>query len=110
MQPNGQPQYDHEKHVDGVRLIPVTPSGFGCPCHDSQYDTEGNRTSGPAPRALNRYPYSIINQHLTVGAPYAVAYVVGTGATAKIHAAPYAFPGEPVSGIESWLYPIQPPR
>ena len=110
VQPNGQPEYGHEKHLDGVTLIPVTPSGFGCPCHDSQYDTEGNRTSGPAHRALNRYAFSIVDDRLYVGEPFAVAYVTGTGATAKIHATTYAFPGEPVSGLESWLYPIQPPH
>jgi Rieske Fe-S protein len=110
VQPNGQPLYTQETHLNDVTLIPVNPSGFGCPCHDSQYDTEGNRRSGPAPRALNRYSYSIVDGHLVVGAPFSVAYVVGTGARAKIHTATYAFPGEPVSGLESWLYPIQPPR
>ena len=31
-----------------VRLIPTQPAGFGCPCHGGAYDTEGNRTAGPA--------------------------------------------------------------
>jgi hypothetical protein len=93
-----------------VTLIPVMPSGFGCPCHDSQYDNEGNRTSGPAPRALDRYSYSIVNGHLLVGSPFSVAFVVGTGAQAEIHETGFAFPGEPVTGLESWLYPLQPPH
>jgi Rieske Fe-S protein len=91
-------------------LIPTQPSGFGCPCHDSQYDNEGNRTSGPAVRALDRYSFSIVHDHLLVGAPYSVAYVVGTGAEAEIHETTFAFAGEHVNGIESWLYPIQPPH
>ena len=34
-------------------------SGFGCPCHGGQYDTEGNRIAGPPVRALDRYGFSI---------------------------------------------------
>ena len=34
----------------------------------------------------------------------------GTGANAQIHEATYHFPGEQVSGLESWMYPIQPPH
>ena len=44
------------------------------------------------------------------GKPFSVAYVDGKGATARIHATTLAFPGEHVSGLESWLYPIQPPH
>ena len=33
-----------------------------------------------------------------------------TGSGAKIHKWAYSFPGEHVNGIESWLYPIQPPH
>jgi menaquinol-cytochrome c reductase iron-sulfur subunit len=110
VQPNGVPATAQETHFKDVTLIPVLPSGFGCPCHDSQYDTEGNRTSGPAPRALDRYSYSIVNGHLLVGSPFSVAYVVGVGAQAQVHETGYAFPGEHVDGIESWLYPIQPPH
>ena len=37
-------------------------------------------------------------------------YVDGSGAEALIHKWTYAYPGQHVDGIESWLYPIQPPR
>ena len=110
VEPNGVIQYNARKQYKDVTQVPVNPSGFGCPCHDSQYDDEGNRTSGPAPRALDRYAFSIVNGHLVVGPPFAVSRVTGTGAQAEIHESGYAFPGEPVSGIESWLYPIQPPH
>ena len=110
VQPNGEVDYAKTSHYKDVTLIPVTPSGFGCPCHGGQYDTEGNRTAGPPVRALDRYSFSIVNDHLFVGKPFSVAYVVGTGAEAKIHSTTYSFPGEHVTGIESWLYPIQPPH
>jgi Rieske Fe-S protein len=110
VQPNGAIQYKKVTTFPGVTRLPVNPSGFGCPCHGGQYDTEGNRIAGPPVRALDRYSFSIVNGHLMVGKPFSVAYVVGTGAGAKIHATKYSFPGEHVSGLESWLYPIQPPH
>ena len=38
----------------------VAPSGegFACPCHGSTYDHDGERTGGPAPRALSRFAAS----------------------------------------------------
>ena len=48
VQPNG-PIFDDQKKTFGdVELTPMLPAGFGCPCHGGQYDTEGNRTAGPA--------------------------------------------------------------
>jgi hypothetical protein len=61
-------------------------------------------------RALDRYAFSIRNGHLFVGHAFSVSHVDGAGATAKIHKWKFAYPGEPVSGLESWLYPIQPPH
>jgi Rieske Fe-S protein len=110
VEPNGLPATKDTTHYKDVTMIPVTPSGFGCPCHGGQYDSEGNRIAGPPVRALDRYSFSIIDEHVFVGKPFSVAFVEGTGAEAKIHEATYSFPGEPVKGIESWLYPIQPPR
>ena len=49
-------------------------------------------------RALDRYSFSIVNEHLFIGAPFSVAHVVGTGAHAQIHATTYTFPGEHVDG------------
>jgi len=102
------------KHIQyhDVTLIPLPspPSGFSCPCHGGGYDSEGNRIVGPPVRALDRYAFSIRNGHLYIGAPFSVSHVVGTGATARIYKYTLSFPGEHVSGIESWLYPIQPPH
>jgi Rieske Fe-S protein len=111
VQPNGPLDNAHTVTYKDVTLIPaISIAGFGCPCHGGQYDTEGNRTAGPPVRALDRYSFSIRNGHLFLGSPFSVSEVVGAGATAKIHEHTLAFPGEHVSGIESWLYPVQPPH
>ena len=110
VQPNGLLDEANTKHFGDVTLIPVTPSGFGCPCHGGQYDNEGNRTAGPPVRALDRYSFSIRNGHLWIGKPFSVSHVDGAGGTAQIHKWAYSFPGEHVNGIESWLYPVQPPH
>ncbi len=111
VQPNGLLDEAHTAQYKDVTMIPtVAIAGFGCPCHGGQYTTEGNRTAGPPVRALDRYSFSIRNGHLWVGKPFSVSYVDGTGASAQIHKWPYSFPGEHVNGIESWLYPVQPPH
>jgi menaquinol-cytochrome c reductase iron-sulfur subunit len=107
---NGPVEEDKRKEFAGITLVPTIPAGFGCPCHGGQYDTEGNRTAGPPVRALDRYAFSIRNNHLFIGKPFSVSHVEGAGADARIMKWAYAFPGEHVDGIESWLYPIQPPH
>jgi Rieske Fe-S protein len=111
VQPNGPLDQAGTKHLGDVTLIPaISIAGFGCPCHGGQYDTEGNRTAGPPVRALDRYSFSVRNGHLFLGKPFSVSSVEGSGATAVIHKWTLSFPGEHVNGIESWLYPIQPPH
>ena len=111
VQPNGPLDEKGKKENGDVTLIPtISIAGFGCPCHGGQYDTEGNRTSGPPVRALDRYSFSIRNGRLFLGAPFSVSHVDGAGASAQIHKWAFSFPGEHVNGIESWLYPIQPPH
>jgi Rieske Fe-S protein len=111
VQPNGPLDENGKKQIGDLTLIPtISIAGFGCPCHGGQYDTEGNRTSGPPVRALDRYSFSIRNGHLFLGKPFSVSSVENTGKDAVIHKWTLAFPGEHVNGIESWLYPIQPPH
>jgi Rieske Fe-S protein len=111
VQPNGPVEASQAKKFGkNVTLVPTVPAGFGCPCHGGQYDTEGNRTAGPPVRALDRYSFSIRHGHLYVGKPFSVSHVEGAGANATITKWTYAFPGEHVDGLESWLYPIQPPH
>jgi Rieske Fe-S protein len=93
-----------------VTLIPALPAGgFACPCHGGAYDQEGNRTAGPPVRALDRFNFSIVNGHLFLEKSYSVAKVEGTGANAQIWKYARHNPGQPVSGIERFFYPIQPP-
>jgi Rieske Fe-S protein len=116
VQPNGPVQDDQQKLVKGkagqrVTMTPTIPAGgFGCPCHGGQYDPEGNRTSGPPVRALDRYEYAIVNGHLVLGKPYSVSEVDGEGKNAQIHAYKLAGPGQHVDGWEQIMYPIQPPH
>jgi Rieske Fe-S protein len=111
VQPNGPLDPKATKKFADVTIVPtVSIAGFGCPCHGGQYDTEGNRSAGPPVRSLDRYSYSIKNGHVFLGKPFSVGQVIGTGAQATIEKWSQRYPGEPVKGIESWLYPIQPPR
>jgi Rieske Fe-S protein len=111
-QPNGlilaRQRHGERTRTGEVSLIPTQPSGFGCPCHGSQFDNEGNRTAGPAPRALDRYQFSIRNGHLWLERLYSVSRVDGSGATARIHAFALLGDGEPATGPESLLYPLDP--
>jgi Rieske Fe-S protein len=94
-----------------VELTPTrAASGFGCPCHGGQYDTEGNRTAGPPVRALDRYSYGIIDGRLVLLDTYSVGEVEGEGADAKIKKYSLANPGDPVDGPEAWLYPVNAPH
>jgi Rieske Fe-S protein len=114
-QPNG-PLFNQQRRAEHtangeVGLVPTLPAGgFGCPCHGSQFDTEGNRTAGPAPRALDRYEFSIRNGHLWLGHLFSVSHVEGHGAKARIHRFSLLGAGEPANGPESWLYPVDPIR
>jgi Rieske Fe-S protein len=114
-QPEGLPldaQRKAERTPTGpVSLVPTAAvAGFGCPCHGSQFDQEGNRTAGPAARALDRYGFSVVDGELWLGPRYSVSHVDGTGALAHIHAFPLLDPGEPVTGPERLFYALQPPR
>ena len=38
-----------------------------CPCHAGEFDLEGNVLSGPATKALQRYPHKISPKQITIG-------------------------------------------
>jgi Rieske Fe-S protein len=115
VQPGG-PVFDKQektvKTANGPVLItPVLPAaGFICPCHGGSYDQEGNRIAGPPVRGLDRYEFDIVNGHLILGDLYSVIKVEGSGKTAKIEKVELHGPGQHADGVESWLYPLQPPH
>jgi Rieske Fe-S protein len=113
VQANGLPQDEKAKTFQStakaeVRLIPVQPAGFSCPCHGGSYDTEGNRTAGPPVRALDRYEFSIRDSRVYLGNQYSVSSVKGEGSAALISKYGPADPGQHVDGPEQILYPIMP--
>ncbi len=112
VQPNGLIDEEGAKTVgpQDTRLIPVLVTGFGCPCHGGQYDTEGNRTAGPPVRALDRAQFSIQDGNLVLGTFYSVAEVDGAGARARIYAYGRQVPGVHVDGPSAWLYPVEVPQ
>jgi hypothetical protein len=113
---NGLSLEDQKKLVEVERApsVELTPtqaaSGFGCPCHGGQYDTEGNRTAGPPVRALDRYRFAIRDGRLVLTQPYSVGEVDGTGADAVIHAYDWVNPSVHVDGPEAIFYPLEPPH
>ena len=112
VQPNGLIFTDEAKEVGphNAEITPLLTTGFGCPCHGGQYDTEGNRTAGPPVRALDRCQFAIVNGQLVLGPFFSVAKVEGVGATARIYRYGRQVPGVHVDGASAWLYPIEVPR
>jgi Rieske Fe-S protein len=116
VQVNGLSLEDQKQMVkagDGpaVELTPTqAASGFGCPCHGGQYNTEGDRTAGPPVRALDRYRFAIRDGRVVLTEPYSVGKVDGEGAEAVIHAYDWVNPSVHVDGPESILYPLEPPH
>ena len=69
VRPNGLIFTDEAKEVGphSAEITPTLATGFGCPCHGGQYDTEGNRTAGPPVRALDQCQFAIVNGQLVLG-------------------------------------------
>jgi len=115
VQPGGPVFEKDEKTIKtkngDVLVTPVLPAaGFICPCHGGSYDQEGNRIAGPPVRGLDRYEFLIRDGRLVLGNTYSVATVEGSGKSARIKKYELQGPGQPVDGIESWMYPLQPPH
>jgi len=115
VQPGG-PVFDKDEKTiktknGDVLVTPVLPAaGFICPCHGGSYDQEGNRIAGPPVRGLDRYEFLIRDGRLVLGNLYSVDRVEGSGKSARIKRYELQGPGQPTSGIESWMYPLQPPH
>jgi menaquinol-cytochrome c reductase iron-sulfur subunit len=81
--------------------VQANATGFACPCHGGQYDSEGRRIAGPPVRPLNRYETSVdARGHLILGELYALDN--------EMRRHQIKGPGEPVDGPLSDLYPEVP--
>jgi menaquinol-cytochrome c reductase iron-sulfur subunit len=81
--------------------VQANATGFACPCHGGQYDSEGRRIAGPPVRPLNRYETSLDDRgHLILGQLYALDN--------GLHRHQLKPPGEPVDGPLSDIYPPVP--
>jgi Rieske Fe-S protein len=71
-----------------------TPGGFSCPCHGSQFDTQGARTAGPAVRPLDRFGWEIrADGNLWITQRWSVLIHDG-----RIQYFPVKSPGQPLTG------------
>jgi menaquinol-cytochrome c reductase iron-sulfur subunit len=115
VQVNGLVLNDQKKEIkDGdTTVVELTPtnaaSGFGCPCHGGQYDSEGNVTAGPPVRALDRYRFAIVDGRVVLRKRFSVSSVEGSGADAKMTAYELVNPSVHVDGPEALLYPFEAP-
>ena len=115
VQVNGLVLNENKQEVerDGATVVELTPttaaSGFGCPCHGGQYDTEGNVTAGPPVRALDRYRFGIRDGNLILMKRFSVSSVDGAGADAKMTAYDLVNPSVHVDGPEALFYPFEAP-
>jgi Rieske Fe-S protein len=81
--------------------VQANATGFACPCHGGQYNSEGQRIAGPPVRPLNRYETSIDDRrHLILGQLYAV--------DDQLQRHQLKGPGQPLNGLLRFLYPEAP--
>ena len=72
--------------------VDATLTGFGCPCHGSQFNQQGARTAGPAIRPLDRFQWEVRNSNeLWITQRWSVDFVNG-----KLTYYPVKMPGQPV--------------
>jgi Rieske Fe-S protein len=115
VQVNGLVLEEEKQEVEreGATVVELTPttaaSGFGCPCHGGQYDTEGNVTAGPPVRALDRYRFAVRDGRLILLKRFSVSSVDGAGADARMTAYELVNPSVHVDGPEALLYPFEAP-
>ena len=85
--------------------VQATSIGFGCPCHGSQFNQQGNRIAGPAVRALDRFEWKVEKGQLVLTNRWSTDFVNG-----KLEYFPVKNPGQPVlvlgsATVADVLYP-----
>jgi Rieske Fe-S protein len=76
----------------------ATGVGFSCPCHGSQFNTEGGRIAGPAVRALDRFQWEVRKGELVLTNKWSTDFQKG-----KLEYFPVKNPGQPVDVLGSSL-------
>jgi len=67
---------------------------FECPCHGSQYNRVGEKKGGPAPRGMDRFAVSIVNDVLIINTGIIVAGPpIGTNTTGQEAEGPHCIGG-----------------
>jgi cytochrome b6-f complex iron-sulfur subunit len=79
----------------GCRVPACTTSQwFECPCHGSQYNRVGEKTGGPAPRGLDRFPVTVVDGTLHIDTGTIIhGPQIGVDTTAQAAEGPYCLGG-----------------
>jgi len=72
----------------------LTSQWFECQCHGSQYNRNGEKKGGPAPRGLDRFPLAVANGSITVNTAIIVqGPPIGTNTTGQEAEGPHCVGG-----------------
>ncbi len=72
----------------------LTSQWFECQCHGSQYNRNGEKKGGPAPRGLDRFPLTVSNGNVTVNTGVIIlGPPIGTNTTGQEAEGPHCVGG-----------------
>jgi cytochrome b6-f complex iron-sulfur subunit len=79
----------------GCRVPSCTTSQwFECPCHGSQYNRVGEKKGGPAPRGMDRFSVSIVNNNVIIDTgAITLGPAIGTNTTGQEAEGPHCVSG-----------------
>jgi cytochrome b6-f complex iron-sulfur subunit len=79
----------------GCRVPECTSSQwFECQCHGSQYNRNGEKKGGPAPRGLDRFPLAVTNGNVSVNTGIIITGPpIGTNTTGQEAEGPHCVGG-----------------
>jgi cytochrome b6-f complex iron-sulfur subunit len=71
-----------------------TSQWFECPCHGSQYNRVGEKKGGPAPRGMDRFAVTIVNNNVIVDTgAITLGPAIGTNTTGQEAEGPHCVGG-----------------
>jgi cytochrome b6-f complex iron-sulfur subunit len=72
----------------------TTSQWFECPCHGSQYNRVGEKKGGPAPRGMDRFSVSIVNNNVIINTgDISLGPAIGTNTTGQEAEGPHCVGG-----------------